>query len=141
MVFVEHDEDEGEPGTEERKCGGGNLGGKDTVLHAENRGAGYAEEELVLGDILCHNWAHISKNLVLQNYRLQNRRGIAAKHVVKTVNLPTPLPASLFLRSSSWIFGLISAPFCRSHAKKAWLAPSKSAMGKSRGGDVGCLDD
>jgi len=42
--------------------------------------------------------------------------------------LPTPLPAPLLRRSSSWILGLMSAPDWRSHARNAWLAWSKSAM-------------
>lgn len=55
MVFIEHDEDEREPGTEERKGGGGDLGGKDTVFHTENGRAGYTKEKLMFGNILAGN--------------------------------------------------------------------------------------
>jgi hypothetical protein len=57
VVFVEHDEDEGEPWTEELKGRGGDLRGEDTRFDGEDGGAGYAEEERVFGDVFsCNYW-------------------------------------------------------------------------------------
>jgi hypothetical protein len=53
LVFVEHDEDEGEPWAEVLEGGFGNLFGEDRVLDGEDGGAGDAEEELIFFDVLC----------------------------------------------------------------------------------------
>lgn len=66
MIFVEHNEDEGKPRAKKREGGGGDLGRKDAVFYAENRGAGYAEEKLMFGDILCRNWQIRQYELYLQ---------------------------------------------------------------------------
>ena len=55
FVFVQHDENEGEPWSEVLKSGLGNFGRQDRILNGENAGAGNAEEEFVFVDVLNRN--------------------------------------------------------------------------------------
>jgi hypothetical protein len=55
LVFVEHDEDEGEPWAEVVKGRSRDLFGEDRVLDGEDCGAGDAEEEFVFFEVLYGN--------------------------------------------------------------------------------------
>ena len=128
MVFVEHDEDEGEPGAEEGECRGGDFAAEDAVFDAQDGGAGYAEEEFVLGDRFSRNLMCVSMSLWNLRWRVVAVRSWSGSTHRWSSYLPTPRPASWFLRSCSLTFGLISAPEAFSQARKVWLAPSKSAI-------------
>ena len=128
MVFVEHYEDEREPGAEEGECRSGDFAAEDAVFDAQDGGAGYAEEQFVLGDGFSRDLVYVSIVLSGMCWRVVVVQGrIGSTHRWSSY-LPTPRPASWFLRSCSLTFGLISAPEAFSQARKVWLAPSKSAI-------------
>lgn len=70
MVFVEHDEDEREPGAEEGECRSGDFAAEDAVFDAQDGGAGYAEEEFVLGDGFSRDLTYVSMDLPNVQWRV-----------------------------------------------------------------------
>ena len=60
MVFVEHYEDEREPGAEEGECRSGDFAAEDAVFDAQDGGAGYAEEQFVFGDRFSRDLVYVS---------------------------------------------------------------------------------